>query len=110
MINFVIGGRHSGKTEAMFKWMLEAPESEHRVCVSHSHERSMRMLRESRERGYNLESWQFVGCEGITQRSWSGVLMGRGGHIVLGLDDVDLQLRLMLGWPVEFVTGTGDIL
>lgn len=107
-MKFFIADRQSGKTEKIIEWMIDAPEGEHRVCVSHSHQRAMRLLRECRERRLEVESWQFVGIEEIDKRTWSGVLAGRGGHIVLGIDDLDMSIRHLLVWPVGFVTATGE--
>ena len=106
-VEFHIGGRMSGKTDKMLQWLVDAPEDEHRVIVSISEARAMRLLREARMRELDVESWQFVGVEGITKRSWSGVLFNRGGHIVLGLDDLDMMLYQLFGWPVHRVSATG---
>jgi len=112
MIQFRIGGRKTGKTAAMFRWMLEAPEGQHRICVSHTNQRAMDLLRRSREYGYNLESWQFVGLPELmaTKGGWEAVLYGRGGHIVLGIDDLDLCITQFIDrWPIGLITATGEI-
>ena len=108
-ITFQIGGRQTGKTTAMLDWMQDAPEGDHRVLVCHTGQEAMRLLRESRERGLDLESWQFVGYDELKPGTWSGVLHGRGGRVVLGVDNLDLILGRLLGWPVERVTATGVI-
>ena len=94
-----------GKTAAMLEWMRAAPEGEHRVCVAFSNEEAMRLLRENRD----LESWQFVGPdEPKNGGSWSAVLRGRGGRIVLGVDNVDLWLQRQFRFEVGAVSLTVD--
>jgi len=108
-IEFHIGGRMSGKTDSMLEWLTEAPEGEHRVIVSVSSARAMRLLSEARARELEVESWQFVGIDEVKHRTWSGVIAGRGGHIVLGLDDLDMMLYQLFGWTVGRVSATGDL-
>jgi hypothetical protein len=108
-IEFHVGGRRSGKTDKMLRWLTDAPEGEWRVLVSVSEQRAMRLLREARERGLSVESWQFVGIEEVKRHTWSGVLYGRGGHIVLGLDDLDMMLYQIIGWPVGRISATGEL-
>lgn len=108
-MQFHIGGRMSGKTEKMLDWLCEASEGEHRVIVSVSNQRAMRLLREARARELPVESWQFVGVEEVSERTWSGVLFGRGGHIVLGLDDLDQMLYQLVGWTIGRVSATGEL-
>jgi hypothetical protein len=94
--------RHAGKTTAMLDWMRAAPEGEHRVCVAHSREEAMRLLRENPD----LESWQFVGPDEVTRAAGSAVLRGRGGRIVLGFDNVDLTLGRIFHWEIGAVSLT----
>jgi hypothetical protein len=102
-VKVIATGRRGGKTKQMLDWMRAAPEGEHRVCVAHSQEEAMRLLRENPD----LESWQFVGPRDVTRDAWSGVLYGRGGRIVLGVDNLDLQLRGLFGpWEVGAVSVT----
>lgn len=97
--------RRRGKTERLLDWMAAAPVSEHRVCVSPTLEESHRVQRIGLERG--LESWQFCSLsETMDRGSWSGVLAGRGGRIVLGLDNIDIMLPALLGREVGMVTIT----
>lgn len=81
-------GRQRGKTTQMLQWLREAPKGEHRVIVSPTKEEAMRLLRENPD----LASWQFVTIEETrsSYNAWSGVLHGRGGRIVLGIDNLDL--------------------
>lgn len=99
----IIGGRQSGKTARLLAWMHEAPEGEHRVCVTFSDMEAMRLLRENPD----LESWQFVGTGEVRAGAWSGVLRGRGGHIVLGYDNADLALQQMVPFELGVITVTG---
>jgi hypothetical protein len=94
--------RGAGKTTRILEWMRAAPEGEHRVCVSATQQEAMRLLRENRD----LESWQFVGPDDVTAKAWSGVLAGRGGQVVLGLDNADLILRRLMRWPIGTATWT----
>ncbi len=95
-----VGPRRVGKTFAMLKWMREAPEGEHRVCVSVSKDEAMRLLRENPD----LESWQFVSSDEIGRGTWSGVLFGRGGHISLGVDNADWLFERFFGHHVGAVS------
>lgn len=109
-MKIILGGRQSGKTNRMLKWLMDAPEGEHRVLVSHSLAESHRLMRYARiERNLPLESWQFVGWHEVTGDAWSGVLTGRGGKIVLGLDEASLILRSMLRRDVGAVSMGGQI-
>jgi hypothetical protein len=103
-VKVILLGRREGKTKAMLDWMRAAPDGEHRVCVAHSSEEAMRLLRENPD----LESWQFVGPNEITKGAWSGVLFGRGGRMVLGIDNLDLLLSRLVGWEVGAVSITPD--
>lgn len=100
---YLIGGRRTGRTTRLLRWAQAAPEGEHRVIVSHTYDESRRLLRLSREQDLGLESWQFVSQQEIdrTDRSlWSGVLIGRGGQMSLGLDNLDMYLDGLIGWRV----------
>lgn len=108
-VEFHITDRGSGKSMQLLKWLTEAPEGEWRIYVSHSSERAMRMLRHARSLDLEVESWQFVGVEEVRAHTWSGVLAGRGGHVVLGLDDLDLMFYHLFGWPVHRVSATGRL-
>lgn len=102
-MRFIIRDRQQGKTTDLLAWMREAPEGEHRICVSHARDRAMQLLRENPD----LESWQFVTAEDLRGHgAFSGVLRGRGGRVVLGVDDLDLVLSRLLGWQVGLVTAT----
>lgn len=111
-MQFHITGRQGGKTSQLLDWMEGAPEGEHRVMVCHTRERSMQMLNLSRVQERKLESWQFVSAQEVLpySRAFSGVLYGRGGHIVLGIDDLDLTINHMFGFIVERVTATGELI
>lgn len=98
--------RRRGKTMEVLKWLADAPEGEHRVLVSQDLMESHRVQRLGMKRG--LESWQFVALSEVTPTAWSGVLRGRGGRVVLGLDNLDLMLPWLLGWPVSLATVTLD--
>jgi len=103
----IIGERRSGKTTAMLKWVREAPEDEHRVVVSHTHQEAMRLRRENPD----LESWQFVGLSEVLRQGnsvFSGVLVGRGGRVVLGIDNLDNALSQLIYWPVGALSLTDE--
>lgn len=103
-----IAPRQAGKTEAILNWVREAPEGEHRICVTFSAEESMRLLRADREAGGMLESWQFVCGTEVTPSAWSAVRRFRGGRIVLGYDNVDLLLNRILPFEVGAISLTAD--
>lgn len=101
----ITGDRQTGKTTAMLEWMRSAPRGEHRVCVAHSRHEAMRLLRENPD----LESWQFVSLDDVRDRTaFGGVLRGRGGQVVLGIDNVDLIIQRVLAWPVGAVSITTE--
>jgi len=109
---FKVGERSTGKTQAPLEWMREAPEGEHRVMVCHSRQSSMAMLRAAREAGLDLESWQFVCADEVVQSrggGWEGVPYGRGGAIVLGIDNADLILPSLFQQRIGYITGTGEL-
>lgn len=95
----VIRPRQGGKTTEMLRWMREAPAGEHRVIVSATRQEAMRLLRENPD----LASWQFVSIDEVRsadKSAGSGVLYGRGGQIVLGIDNLDLALSQLIHWPI----------
>ncbi len=103
----VLSGRGGGKTAHMLRWMRAAPEGEHRVLVSPTDQEAMRLLRENPD----LESWQFVSLDEVMDRdrsAWSGVLHGRGGRIVLGVDNLDMALSRLFYWPVGALSATEE--
>jgi hypothetical protein len=99
-------GRQEGKTTKMLQWLREAPEGEHRVLVCVSDREAMRLLRENVGPDSSLESWQFVGPDEVDPDGWQGVLMGRGGTVVLGIDNIDLIVSHWLHWPVGAISVT----
>lgn len=115
-MNIIVGGRQSGKTTKMLEWMKAAPEDEHRICVASSTQESMRLLRLSRELGYEFESWQFIGPSDMSSNplsDWSGVryhdrLLGIKSRFVLGFDNLDILLQSWVPYPVGLVTMTGE--
>lgn len=102
----IVGGRQSGKTKAMLDWMEQAPEDEVRVCVSHTLQASMDLLRRARQEDRKLESWQFISLEEVKGYSPIPVLIGRVKP-VLGYDDLDLQIQGY--YPIGLVTLTGEV-
>ena len=110
-MKFDICDRGKGKTTRLLEWLLDAPEGEHRVLVSHDRRTTMKLLREARDRGLPVESWQFVSFDEIRTGSnaFSGVLHGRGGHVVLGIDNADIILRGLTAWSIDIVTATGEL-
>lgn len=109
-MRIILGGRNTGKTNHMLKWLMDAPEGEHRVCVSHSLQESRRLMRYARiDRQLPLESWQFVSWQEVGPGGWSGVLMGHGGRVVLGFDNLDLIMSRVLGFEVGAISLGGDV-
>lgn len=106
--------RRGGKTERLLEWLQTAPSGEHRVLVSPTIQESHRLMRLAYDRGLipgQVETWQFVSFGEVTRGTrglFSGVLLGRGGHVVLGLDNVDAVLQAMTDWPIEAMTVTGS--
>lgn len=114
-MQFHITGRQGGKTTAMLRWMMDAPEGEHRVVACHSHQEAMRLLQFARDMDLGLESWQFVGPgpdprHGVPSSMWAGVLRGRGGEIHVGVENADIFFAaLWRPFQVDLVTATGEL-
>lgn len=105
----LVTGRQEGKTTALLAWLRAAPPGEHRIFVAHSALEAMRVYRSTWDEEDNptdLESWQFVGLEEATRDAWGAVLACRGGVVVLGIDNLDLVLQRLVGWPVGALTMT----
>lgn len=104
--------RRLGKTEQLLNWLRSAPEGEHRILVSHNLMESHRIFRMAVDRGFiddgTLESWQFVSVSEVVPGAWSAVLMGRGGRIVLGIDNADIVLSALLNREIGAMTVTTD--
>ena len=90
----------------MLEWVRKAPPGEHRVIVCATEQQAMDLYRENQD----LESWQFVGPRDIEERGgWEGVLMGRGGSIVLGIDNADWFIQHAARyWKVGAVSLTDE--
>lgn len=95
-MKIITAPRRGGKTTQMLEWMRNAPDGEHRVCVSATQQEAMRLLRENPD----LETWKFVSLDEVQghggRGGGSGVLYGRGGEIRLGLDNADWMLKSMI--------------
>lgn len=103
----IVGGRQTGKTTKLIAWLKAAPEGEARVAIFHSNEEAMAQLRANRNGLNDLESWQFGSLDDLDTGAFSAV----SGHIVIGIDNLDLILGRLLRtrWPVDFVTMTGEL-
>lgn len=111
-MRITIDGRQTGRTESILQWMRQAPEGEHRVLVCHSSQEAMRVYRSTFDENNNpteFESWQFIGANELgSPGMFSGVLRGRGGRIVLGIDNLDLMLYRIFGQEVGHITLEGS--
>lgn len=110
MMEFVILPRQAGKTHGLIEWMLAAPKGEARIYVTHNRHDAMRMLREQRGKGNvpPLESWQFMAFQEIRGPGvLSAVVKWRTENIVIGIDNVDMILQMMVDFPIRRVTATG---
>ena len=110
-MNIIVLPRRGGKTHRLLEWMRSAPDGEHRVMLCFSAHDAMRLWRQVREQeGNTLESWQFVSAGDIKDGAWSGVLRGRGGRIVIGVDNADMILQRMLEpWTLGAVSMDGYV-
>lgn len=108
---FDIAKRASGKTGRMLQWMLEAPEDEHRILVAPFEREAMRVYRVAIEQELPLESWQFVSPWEVRRgsKAFLAVRRTRPGQIVLGLDEVNLQLQEHYEWTITRISATGVI-
>lgn len=106
----IVGGRGTGKTEALLRWAQEAPEGEARVVVSHSLRASHQLQGEARKRGLPLESWQFVSLEEVGAPGFqAGTRLTR--RVVLAADNADIVLQWLLRTqdPIDVITATGSV-
>lgn len=106
-MKFWVADRGEGKTTALLEWMRAAPEGEHRVMVCVSEQEAMRVYRSTWDEDdlpTDLESWQFVGWREVTPDAWRGVLTGRGGQVVLGIDNVEVILAMLFRFPIDVTT------
>lgn len=114
-MDFIIGDRQTGKTTKLLEWMSEAdrskPTEDIRVYVGHNKQETMRVYRSTMHRDYGksiFHSWQFVSVDELRSKPmWTGI-QGRQ-NIRLGVDNLDLILPSMYGWPIDLITATGEI-
>ena len=95
-------GRGKGKTTRLLEWLREdVPDDEVRVLVSADCSTAMRLLRENRD----LESWRFISIHELSPGVHSAIV----GHVVYGIDNVDLVLsHLFPYWHIAAVTITDE--
>lgn len=109
-LRVIILPRGGGKTERLLEWLQEPHEGEHRILVSHSREESHRVMRLAFDRGLMrdvLASWQFVSVsEVVGGDAWDAFKAFHPGTIVLGIDNADLSLHHLLGYPIAALTVT----
>ena len=85
---------------------MPRPRAKHRVCVSISEMESARLRRLAPD----LESWQFVGPDDArAPGAWPEVLRGRGGRIVLGIDNLDIWVQNHFQPEVGLATVTDEL-
>ena len=98
-------GRKKGKTTRLLQWVSESEPGTARVFVSRTRNEAMDLLVIARNRGLDVQSWQFVGWEELkAPRLW----MMAKERIVLGIDNLDLIVQDMVRWPIELVTLCGS--
>ena len=110
MIEFVAGGRQTGKTKRLLEWMKAAPEGERRVIICHSRARAVDLRRECQNKGIPVEEWQFCGPDEPRDRkgAWNDRMRRGLGRVVFGVDDLDLILGGLIGGPVGIAAWTGE--
>ena len=103
MITYHIGGRRTGKTSELLKWMNEAPEDKTRmmVCVNMAMARSTWQL--SKRLGYKFDHSQFISYESCLRGFNRGMV-----NVELCVDNLDYMLRRIFGYSVEKVTTDGQ--
>ena len=104
---------HAGKTSQLLQWLVDAPEDEHRILVSHSFMESHRVLRLAYDLGLipeKCETWQFVAVEELRGDGvWSAVKATRPyGRFVLAFDNLDLWLERLFPYQIQLVTITSE--
>lgn len=99
--------RGLGKTTKLLKWVRAAPKDQYRALVSQSREARDQAFRQSQtDGGKKLDSHQFIAAEDLAQMARAH-FRGVSGEVVLGVDDVDVILQVLLGCGVGAVTMTG---
>jgi hypothetical protein len=102
----------AGKTEQLIQWLIDAPEDEHRILVSHDLMESHRVMRVAYDRGLipqQCETWQFICVEELKGPDlWSAVKRFRPGRFVLAFDNLDLWLAKRFPYNIRIVTMTKE--
>lgn len=101
-MKFDIGDRRSGKTTRMIQWLLNAPEGERRVIVTHSESEAHRIRKLIKGMDIEVEQGQVISAG-------SQDLRGRNPNVVLGIDNLELVLGGLIGHRVSRVTATGEL-
>lgn len=99
---FRVGPRNSGKTTRMIDWMKDGVgKGETRICLCINEHEAERLRREFCFK-FNLEDNQFV--------TLNTLLRVRGRRkVVIGIDNLDIILKILLGETIGLVTATGEL-
>lgn len=108
-MDFMIAGRGEGKTTALLDWLERAPDGELRVCVSAHEGASKHKARLAAKQERRVAPWQFVSIDEVRHRLPVS-LAGRPGRLILGLDDAESILTMLICHPIGAVTATGGLL
>ena len=92
-MKFMITGRQGGKTHAAAEWVKANPGA---VMITASRAAADHLILD-----YGLDPQQVI--------PWNSAARLRGRHVTVGIDNLDIILRELLGREVEFVTATGAI-
>lgn len=96
-MKFYIGGRRSGKTEMLVKWIRSNPDA---IMIVHTVREAERIAAQ-----YSLDLYRVRSIGEVEH----GGLMGRR-NVKLGIDNLNLILPNILGHHVERVTATGELI
>ena len=99
-MKWLVGGRASGRTTEMLRWVAESSDGDVRVLISLTSDEAMMNLRRAREMGLEVESWQFIGWEEVRDGRFRGSRIGYP-DVRFGIDNLDLLLSRLLPIPVS---------
>ena len=99
----------AGKTTRLLQWLREAPQGELRVLVSFSEQESRRVQKIGVDE-WDLKPWQFIAANQAHRLGsvlWLPLRLDNPpSNIVLGVDNAELVLGILLHQPVKALSVT----
>lgn len=97
-----IGGRAGGKTTKLLRWVASQEKIGDIAVICHSGDEKERMTHLWMEAYPTGPQPRFI----TMNEARNGSLDGR--HTRIAIDNLDIMLTHMLGYPVQYVTATGE--